>query len=211
MSRFVRMPLFFLALAVLWGTLVATPFRVFAQAVRDLVYAGTGAVGLDGTPRVLVLAIVLLALLCGLLLLGRTRHAELVAGSCALAGTLWHMGARIGDRTFTGETAAMLIGLALLLILLLLKLRIGSVRLGEAFALSPGVLLVMETAVLPQMERWGVQMDTLPGWTILPDLTLFSSDWNVGIPFWVAGIVIAVVTVVLMLVSAAPSETGKHG
>ena len=210
MSRFVRMPLFFLALAVLWGTLVATPFRVFAQAVRDLVYAGTGAVGLDGTPRVLLLAIVLLALLCGLLLLGRTRHAELVAGSCALAGTLWHMGARLGERTFTVETAAVLIGLGVLLLLLLLRLRGANVRLGEAFALSPGVLLLLEAAVLPQMERWDVPIGALPGWTMSPDLTVFVTDWNARIPFWAAGIVLAVIISVLMLVSAAPSDKGKH-
>lgn len=210
MSRYVRIPLFFLVLAILWGTSVATPFRVFAQAVRDLVFAGAGAVGLDGGTRVLVLMAVLLALLSGLLLLGRTRHAEIVAGSCALAGALWHMGARLGDRTFTGETAAMLTGLAVLLLLLLFKLRVGSVRLGEVFALSPGVLLLLEAAILPQMERWGVRIETLPGWTMSPDPSLFVTGWSTRIPFWVAGIVLASIIMVLMLVSAAPADTENH-
>lgn len=210
MSRSVRMPLIFLMLAVLWGTPVAAPFRVFAQAVRDLVYAGAGAVGMVGMARVVVLMAVLLALLSGLLLLGRTRHAEIVAGSCALVGVLWHMGARLGDRTFTVETAAVLIGLGVLLLLLLLRLRGANVRLGEAFALSPGVLLLLEAAVLPQMERWDVPIGALPGWTMSPDLTVFVTDWNARIPFWAAGIVLAVIISVLMLVSAAPSDKGKH-
>lgn len=211
MSRYVRIPLLFLALAVLWGTPVAAPFRVFAEAVRGLVYGGAGAVGMDGVMRVLVTMAVLLGLLCGLLLLGRTRHAELVAGLCALAGTLWHMVARIGDRTFTGETAAVLAGLALLLVFLLLKWRGINLRLGEGFALSPGVLLLLETIVLPQLERWDVTVSKIPGWTMSPDLSVWGTGWNAGVPLWVAGLVLAVVTAVLMLFSAPPSGSEKHG
>ena len=83
--------------------------------------------------------------------------------------------------------------------------------MGEGFSLSPGVLLLLETVVLPQLERWGVTISKIPGWTMSPDLSVWGSGWNAGVPLWVAGMVLAVVTAVLMLLSAPPSGSEKHG
>ena len=201
MSRKYGMVILFITIVLLWGTLIAAPFRVFAEMVRDIATAAAGFAGLTGFSLAVAVHAAAVILMVILLLAGRSRHTELIAGICALAAAIWHMAARLGDRQFTQVSTAVTIGLAVTFICLVFKARTASVWLGAAFTASLSAMVLYDAAILPAIERFGTFADSIPEWLDLGGTSLLSaSAAPAGIPIWIAGLVLAALAAVVLLV-----------
>ncbi len=203
LNRRAGLLILFTVLAVLWGTVVAAPFRVFADMARDAAASAAGRAGLSGPLSACLAYLASAVLMTALLLAGRTRHAELIAGACALAGTVWHMAGRLADRTFTSVSAGVLVGLAAALLLLLFKVRTANRILGDAFAASLAVMVLHDAAVAPLLTRFRPDGGGLPGRLGFGGESLLgTSDLPGGVPVWIAGILIASAVAGVMTLAA---------
>lgn len=201
MTRRVGTVVLFVILLLLWGTPAAAPFRAFSEMARDASAAIAGFAGLTGFALALAVLASSSVLLCVLLLAGRSRWYELAAGVCALAGAVWHMAGRLGDRTFSATSTAITIGLAVVLVLLLLKARSANLRLGDAFTASITVMIVYDAAILPAMARFGLSADRLPGWLDIGGKSFTGAAGSpAGVPAWIAGLVPAAVAVAVTII-----------
>ncbi len=209
MSRKYGMVVLFVLLALLWGTLLAAPFRVFAEMARDTAAAAAGAAGLSGFTLALAVHAAAVILMAVLLMAGRSRYSELVAGICILAATVWHMAARLGDRQFTPETTALIVGLAITLACLVFKARAASLWLGAAFAASLAAMVLYDAAILPAIGRFGT-LERLPGWLDFGTKSLVAdSSAPAGIPIWIAGALMAVMAAGILL-ALSRKRTGSR-
>ena len=200
MSRKYGMIFLFLAVVLLWGTIIAAPFRTFAEMARDMAAAAAGAAGLAGFALAAAVHAAAIVLMAALLMACRSRNSELVAGICALAATVWHMASRLGDRQFTPVSTAVTVGLAVILACLVFKARTASLWLGAAYAASLAAMVLYDAAILPAIERFGTAAERLPAWLDPGGKSLVAaSSAPAGIPVWIAGLVLAVLAAGILL------------
>ncbi len=194
-------------MSLLWGTMLVAPLRVFGEATLAGMQWGLDTVGVSSQTGAWMLVVGGLLMTSGLLWMARTRYDELIAGLCGLIGTVWYLANHYKERLLTPLTAAVLIGLAALLIFLLLKWRIVNARLGEMFALAPVITVWMNLAVLPQLQKWKVPLNTLPAWSDLSASPLTRSEWLFAWPSGVTLVLLALLSIGLICMLVAKNET----
>lgn len=181
--------LVFVVLFCFWGTLPASPFKYFADMIREL---GGYLVEVPAFPTVwqaavlyLLAAIVLLTLL----LLGRGRSRVYIAGFCALATIIHHLLLCIRTGMIYPVSLAIAIGLALALLFLLIKSKRPGLWLSDAFIMSMAVWLVYDGPVYALSRLPGLGFDGFDPFIPIPsDAVLPLLDGVLGLPLavWAA-------------------------
>ncbi len=211
MARRLVVIILWILMSFLWGTLPVAPLRVFGDTSLALTHFVLDLVGVGGSAGAWIVALGGLLASAGLLWAVRTRYDDLIAGFCGLIGTIWYLATHYQEHLITPTTAAVLIGLAVLLVCLLLKWRAANSRLGEMFALAPAIAVWMNLAVLPQLQRWNMTPDTLPGWSRLTTSPMLRNDWLFPWPAWLTLLILALLTLALIwFLISGPGRTERH-
>lgn len=191
-----------LVLAALWGSLVASPFRAFAELCRFGPFTVASALGLATPLAALVAYVFALAVLIALLLASRSRAEHFVPALCALAAFGYNLIASI--LAGTGFTIAITtsIGLALAVAFILPKSPRPALWLGDAFTMSISAMVLFDAVILPLARKLSVTLPYVKTWFAYPtDSLVLKLDglWGLDALLWggIVALVFLVPTVFL--------------
>jgi len=183
MKSHTRAWIIFIALFCTWGTLPASPFKYFAEMIREL---GGYLVIHKFMPvpwQAILLYILIALILITLLLLSKSKNKLYIAGFCALAEMVFHIIYCIRTGKVYPVSLAIAIGLALALLFLLIKARSPALWLSDAFTLSLAVWLVYDGLVFAIEQLPGISLAGLAPFIPVPEASLLTRlDGVLGIP-----------------------------
>ena len=157
-----------IALFLLWGTILAGPFRYFAYAFRDLY---SWLPGLFHTPTVIsgfIITLLLVITVVVLLILGAKKFSQYMAGICALLSTLYYLFTCLQNKTLGSVSFTVTFGLALALLFLIFQANKASLWLADAYIFSIPVLLVFELILTPLFVTIKVSPNLLSSLFVVP-------------------------------------------
>ncbi len=167
--------LVFAVLFCVWGTLPASPFKYFADMIREL---GGLAVGHPFMPlawQAFLIYLIIALVLCGLLLLGRNRNRIYIAGICALAEMVHHLVICIRTGQVYSVSLAIAIGLALALLFLLIKPKNPALWLSDIFTVSLAVWLIYDGLIFALGQVPGLPIHQLAPFIPVPATSLIQN------------------------------------
>ena len=196
-----------LSLVVAWGAIAASPFRAFAELVRDGGRKLAQLFGLNDSVAVLAAYFVALLVLTGLLLLSRSRVKHYVAPVCALAAFAYNLAlSTFSSHSYTIALSTS-IGLALALLFLLPKNPRPSMWLGDAFTMAIPAMVLFDAVLLPVVNRFAIVVPVVPNWIEWPTTTpVLLLDRYLGLDALLWGLILAAVTLLptLLLTNGRP-------
>ena len=158
----------FILLFLLWGTLLAAPFRYLADMVREL-----GAF-LFIRPMIpvawqsILIYLLLFTLYVIMLLIGKYRARTYIAGLCALAGMIHHLIYCLRTQQLYPVSPAIAVGLALALLFLLIRSQTPALWLSDAFIMSLPVYLLYDGLLSPLFSMIGLSRQALMPFMLVP-------------------------------------------
>lgn len=137
------------ALLLLWGTVLAGPFRYFAYAFRDFFSWALDTMHAPSVPSGFVIALLLILVVVIFLILSAKKIAQYLAGICSLLSMLYYLFTCLQARTFGAVSFTVTIGLALALLFLVIQADRASLWLADLYIMSIPVLMFFELVLTP--------------------------------------------------------------
>lgn len=176
-----------IVLSALWGSLVASPFRAFAELCRFGADALGRAFGLSAPVAALVAYVFVLAVLIALLLVSRSKADHYVAPLCALAAFGYQIvSAVLGGHAFTVAITTS-VSLALALAFLLPKSRRPAMWLGDAFTMGLVAMVLYDAVVVPVAKKLDLTLPVVKDWFEVPTSSLvvgMDKLWRLDFLLW---------------------------
>ncbi len=191
-----------LILLLSWGTLLAAPFRYFAEMLRDWGRFMAGLTPFSAGTQTLLVYLWMTVLLAVSLVLGRGRQTIYLAGIFALAEVCYHLVICIRNNQLYDVSLPLTIGLALALLFLLIRSKSPSLWLTDFFVCGLAVWLLYDS-LLAQAVAWlKLAPDALAPIFVFPKTSLIASlqdFWHLPLVAWVIGIsLLAVIPLVFL-------------
>lgn len=191
-----RQILLILVLAAAWGTVLSSPFRAFADMVRDVGLRLFDAVGASSVLSVFLAYLLLLAVLVLLSVLVRGPRQRIVAAACALSAFAYHLAFCIRDGKLYDVAFSTAVGLAIALAFLLFRSKKPVLWLTDAYIAALPALAIHDAFLVPVFDRIGVRLTHLEPWFILPTTSaVMRLDGFAGLPAFVWGLGVAILVV----------------
>lgn len=189
MKSHTRAWLMFAVLFCFWGTLPASPFKYFAEMIREL--GGYLVIHrfMPAPWQAILLYCLIALILVTLLLISKSRNKLYIAGFCALAEMVFHIIYCIRTGKVYPVSLAIAIGLALALLFLLIKAKSPALWLSDAFILSLAVWLAYDGLIFALDQLPGLSLAGLAPFITVPETSLLTKlDGVLGIPLaaWAA-------------------------
>lgn len=170
-------------LILTWSTPLAAPFRYFAEMIYTAVSWLTSYITASDAVITLFGFLLMAAILCLLLWLGRTKQRLYLAGFSALAEVIYHLWICVKNDRIYDVSLPITIGLALALLFLLIPSKTPSLWLSDAFVLSIAGWLAINTFFAGLYEVFGWPLDALaPILTIPNNAPVLNMAGWLGIP-----------------------------
>jgi hypothetical protein len=153
-----------LLLVLAWGSVLASPFRAFAELCRTGAFRIGAALGLDRPVAILVAYFVALLVLIGLLVLSRSKGKHFTAPFCALAALAYNLIlSALGEQGFAVAFSTS-ISLALALLFMLPKSPRPAMWLGDAFTMAIPAMVLFDAVVMPAAQRLSIGLPHVKNW-----------------------------------------------
>lgn len=133
---------------LIWSTLVATPFKYFADMLADGAGWLLGKTGLSGAIITLLTYFLLGGLTCLFLVLGRRKYRLYLAGFFVLAVLVHHLIYCLRTNQLYDISLPIVLALALALVFLLIKNKTPGLWLSDAFIVALPVWLLFESLLI---------------------------------------------------------------
>jgi hypothetical protein len=172
-----------------WSTLPASPFKYFADMIRQWfgVVATHTMIALPWQPVLLYFSISVLLVV--LLLAGRGRSRLYIAGICSLATLVHHLIHCIRTGRVYAVSPAIAIGLALALLFLIIRVKSPALWLSDAYVIALSVWLIRDGFLPPVLDRLGLAKSQPALFLELPsDPLIMQLDqvWHLPVVVWAA-------------------------
>lgn len=196
-------------LFVLWGTVIAGPFRYLAYAFKNMLGVAFASVGIKGTVVGFLMPIFLVLILIIYLLISARKPAEYMAGLGAVISILYYLFICFNNRSFDGLAFPVALGLAVALIFILMHFEKGNLWLGDAYFYAIPVLLFYELVMLPLYEILKIKGNPLSPFIQVPTNGIISDLGNLlGIPMIVWGLFIFILVLLPILYFSKERKNG---
>lgn len=192
-----------------WSTVVAAPFRYFAEMLRDWSRYLSGLAGLSDPIRSLLTYGWISLFLILFLLAGRSRQGLYLAGIFALAEVTYHLVICLRNGQLYDVSLPITIGLALALLFLLIKSKSPSLWLSDAFICALAVWQINDTLLAALFDVLKLNRDTLAPLIRVPENALIFSlrdFWHLPLAVW--ALIAAALVIVPLVFLASRRQKG---
>ncbi len=191
MNSRARATTLFLILLVAWGSLLASPFRAFAEMCRDLARMVIHPPHADEPTSTILVYGFALVVLIAMLVLSRGKVQHFVAPFAALAALAYNLILSMvngGGFTIALTTS---IGLALALLFLLPKSQRPAMWLGDAFTMAIPAMVVFDAIVVPGAAALKIGLPHVKDWLDWPSSSLIHGlDGFLGLNVLLWGLIV---------------------
>ena len=176
-------------LFVLWGTVIAGPFRYLAYAFKSLVSGAFATIGIKGTASGFLMPVILVIITVIYLLISARKSAEYMAG--------------------LGAAIPVALGLAVALIFILMHFEKGNLWLGDAYFYAIPVMLFYELVMVPLYRILNVKGNPLNPFIQVPTKGMISDIGDLlGIPMIVWGVFVFILLLLPILYFSKERKNG---
>lgn len=196
-------------LFVLWGTVIAGPFRYLAYAFKSLVSGAFATIGIKGTASGFLMPVILVIITVIYLLISARKSAEYMAGLGAAISIFYYLFICFKNRSFDGLAFPVALGLAVALIFILMHFEKGNLWLGDAYFYAIPVMLFYELVMVPLYRILNVKGNPLNPFIQVPTKGMISDIGDLlGIPMIMWGVFVFILLLLPILYFSKERKNG---